>query len=171
MYSADDRERMAERARAMNRIPGINEARAGHLAELRKTPEWSASKSEMMRRRWEEDPEGQVARQGRRTHGMWSHPMYFTWSGMMQRCYNEKSQAFKYYGAIGVTVYEPWHNMSTFAAGLEAEIGPRPDDGRRMSNGRAWFSIDRIDVTGNYEPGNIRWADPTTQRANQREKA
>lgn len=41
---------------------------------------------------------------------------------------------------------------------LLAEIGERPDG----------LSIDRIDVDGHYESGNVRWADSITQANNKR---
>lgn len=40
-----------------------------------------------------------------------------------------------------------------------AELGPKPGPG---------YSVDRIDNEGHYEPGNVRWATRSEQRANQR---
>jgi hypothetical protein len=32
------------------------------------------------------------------------------------------------------------------------------------------MTLDRIDPEGNYEPGNVRWADAKTQAANKRKR-
>ena len=55
-------------------------------------------------------------------------------------------------------VYEPWHDPRVFITWIEANLGPRPE---RMT-------LDRVNVNGNYEPGNVRWATWAQQRANRR---
>lgn len=37
-----------------------------------------------------------------------THPAYRVYRGMMDRCYNEKSPGYKWYGAIDVTVADEW---------------------------------------------------------------
>lgn len=81
-------------------------------------------------------------------------PIYRTWKGMLQRCYNPKSGSFKYYGGRGITVCERWEIFENF---LE-DMGARPAD----------RSLDRINNDGNYEPGNCRWATQKEQVSNQR---
>jgi hypothetical protein len=81
---------------------------------------------------------------------------YTSWRGMKKRCYNETNASFKHYGARGIKVCERWFN--SFENFLE-DVGPKPAKD---------FSIDRIDVNGNYEPGNVRWADAETQAQNRR---
>ena len=49
-----------------------------------------------------------------------------------------------------------WQN--SFQSFME-HIGPKPDPA---------LSLDRIDVNGNYEPRNVRWADAHTQATNKR---
>jgi hypothetical protein len=80
---------------------------------------------------------------------------YRTWKSMIQRCYNPAHKSFKDYGGRGISVCGQWRNsVHCFIA----DMGSRPDG----------TSIDRIDVNGNYEPDNCRWATLLIQGANQR---
>ena len=86
------------------------------------------------------------------------HQIYKTWQGMNQRCSNPHNPKFPAYGGRGIKVCEAW--VHSFAAFL-ADVGDRPSPG---------MSIDRINNDGNYEPGNVRWSDPTQQARNRRER-
>lgn len=78
---------------------------------------------------------------------------YRIWYAMRKRCGDKKN---KNYGGRGISVCKRW--LSSFPLFLQ-DIGPRPSED---------FSIDRIDVNGNYEPANIRWATSLEQSRNRR---
>lgn len=82
------------------------------------------------------------------------HPLYQTWADMKGRCRNPNHAGWDDYGGRGIKVCERW---SDFHAFIE-DMGERPPR----------YSIDRIDVNGNYEPSNCRWADQATQNLNRR---
>jgi hypothetical protein len=83
-------------------------------------------------------------------------PEYNSWRGMRARCENRKHSDFHNYGGRGIAVSARWReSFENFLA----------DMGRKPS---PVHSLDRIDVNGDYEPGNCRWATPKEQRANQR---
>lgn len=88
-------------------------------------------------------------------HGMCNTGTYRSWSQMKVRCQAPANHKFKDYGGRGIKVCDRWQSFENFLA----DMGVRPDG----------TSIDRIDVNGNYEPGNCRWADAKTQRANRRD--
>lgn len=94
-----------------------------------------------------------------RTHGLATHPHYFRWQQMVMRCVNPAHPRYADYGGRGIAAFPAWLNGPTeFLAYLDDVLGPCPPG----------YSIDRIDNDGNYEPGNLRWADDRTQRANRR---
>lgn len=93
-------------------------------------------------------------------HGLWSHPLYKTWSSMIRRCTNSQDKSYSNYGGRGISVYPDWLNGPTmFISWIEDNLGARP-------NG---MSLDRINNDGDYEPGNIRWATAMQQRHNRRD--
>lgn len=101
----------------------------------------------------------EVSRARLQRHGHASHrartPTYLTWRAMINRCENPEHERFQHYGGRGIKVCERWRG--SFEMFL-ADMGERPDG----------FTIDRINVDGNYEPANCKWSTSKEQRANQR---
>ena len=82
---------------------------------------------------------------------------YNSWVGMRSRCHNKNHVDYYAYGARGVVVCDRWRESFV---NFYRDMGPKPD---------ATYSIDRIDVNGNYEPSNCRWASKSSQSHNQRQ--
>lgn len=80
---------------------------------------------------------------------------YASWMKMVARCSNPNLRIFKYYGGRGIRVCDRWLSFENFLA----DMGERP-------NG---MTLDRINVDGNYEPGNCRWATHAQQMHNRRD--
>lgn len=91
------------------------------------------------------------------THGFKNnHKTYKAWCKIKERCFNPNSPDYETYGAKGITVHpffvEDFMNFYN-------EIGEAPKDGIK-------WSVDRIDYTKGYEPGNVRWATDSQQARN-----
>ena len=89
-------------------------------------------------------------------HGMDGTPIYKCWISLKARCNNKNDKDYKYYGGRGIKVCDGWINsFETFYK----DIGKKPI---------GKYSIDRINVNGNYCKENCRWATIDEQNSNKR---
>jgi hypothetical protein len=91
------------------------------------------------------------------------HREYCCWRNMLHRCNVEKNKQYKDYGERGITVCEQWRN--NFKQFLK-DIGPRPPN--PTGNRKTEYSIDRIDNSKGYFPGNCKWSTRSEQQRNRR---
>jgi hypothetical protein len=80
---------------------------------------------------------------------------YNIWQAMISRCENVNNPAYANYGGRGISVYTPWRE--SFEAFLKC-LGHRPDG----------MTLERIDNSKGYQPGNVKWATRLEQGANKR---
>lgn len=87
------------------------------------------------------------------THGLSGTRTHRIWKNMKTRCENPNRKAWAWYGAIGIKVCDRW--SKSYTAFLE-DMGEAPEG----------LTLDRIDSSANYEPGNCRWSTRHEQSRN-----
>lgn len=90
------------------------------------------------------------------THGLSKkHPReYRSWKDMRSRCNNSNNGDYTDYGGRDIAVCNRWDDFAAFFA----DLGPCPKG----------LTLDRIEVDGDYEPLNCRWATSNVQANNKR---
>jgi hypothetical protein len=109
---------------------------------------WADKKTQTENRR----PFGGYRRGSPVFHAKTRTPIYTLWRGIKQRL--RQQSAYR-----GIRLHEAWeHDFLAFETFIMS-LGPKPTP---------QHTLDRIDPTGHYEPGNLRWADKKTQSENRR---
>lgn len=95
----------------------------------------------------------EVRRLATRTHGLTGHTIHDTWTNIRQRCENPNNTGYDRYGARGIKVCERWQSFDAFVEDM-------------LPTWKEGYSIERLDVNGNYEPDNCIWATAKEQARN-----
>lgn len=135
-----------------NTLPALSYLRAFALSVLKRQGRVFLRVKSMVSKGYKQTFE-HVTKRIRKKHGMNKTKEHRAYLDARGRCCCTTNRSYSRYGGRGVRFL-----FNSFVE-FYAEVGPAPTK---------CHSLDRIDVNGNYEAGNIRWATATQQQRNKR---
>lgn len=102
------------------------------------------------------DTKGRIDKGSNVTHNKSKEPIYDCWIAMKARCTKSYHPNYYQYGGRGITVCKKWlYSFEEFYK----DMGEKPS---------SKYTLDRIDVNGNYSKKNCRWVTIQEQQKNRR---
>lgn len=86
-------------------------------------------------------------------HGLSNTREYKAWHAAYRRCYTIKDRGYPNYGGRGIEMCEEWRNS---VQQFVCDMGPCPTG----------YTLERIDVNGNYTKDNCTWIPRSKQSSN-----
>lgn len=86
------------------------------------------------------------------SHGYTNTPVWKAWRAMRYRCRSKNNDRYMNYAGRGISCCERWNVFENFLQ----DMGEPP----------AGYTLERIDVNGNYEPSNCKWITADAQYSN-----
>jgi hypothetical protein len=103
-------------------------------------------------------------KEGNEKHGFRNDPLYKTWNSQKSRCLNPKATGYKYWGGRGIKFSDEFLDISVWMNYVKSLPNYENRESKKLT-------LDRINNDGNYERGNLRWIDRSTQNKNRRKNA
>ena len=89
-------------------------------------------------------------------HGKRNSVAYKAWDGIMQRCYNKNQKYYHNYGGRGIGLHKEWKDSFIEFYKYVSKLNGYQDV-HLTSNHSEKITIERIDTSKGYVPGNIEW--------------
>jgi len=91
-------------------------------------------------------------------HGRTDSKEYLVWQNMKRRCLYSNNKSYPNYGGRGISVYQEWEQ---YFDNFIKDMGNMPED-------ENFWSLERIDVNGDYYKENCKWVIASLQARNRR---
>jgi hypothetical protein len=94
----------------------------------------------------------EMIKKANKKHGKSHSRLHYIWMAMKERCYNKNNKDYIRYGGRGIEICDEWRND------FQVFYDWATSNGYEETAEFGKFTIDRIDVNGNYIPSNCKFS-------------